>query len=122
VLIVAIAARPIVIGVCVFAIGSIAVLVLPFPFGWLAYAPAFLAGAVTSFFARDERICPLLILGCANAAVTGVLNLAVTPFGLTDFPGWWSSWFAAAVSLPFILVLGLIGGAIVGVWQRGTHA
>ena len=84
--------------------------------------PAFFAGAVTSLMAREERIYPLLILGCTNAAVAGLLSLAMTPFRMTDFPGWRASLIAAALSLPFVLVLGIVGGAIVGVWRRGTHA
>jgi hypothetical protein len=125
---VALEAKPIALGASVFAVGSIAVGLLPLPFDWLIYTPALFAGAVTGFAARDKRVHPLLVLGCVNAVIAGFLSLAMTPLrvamtpiGMSEFP-WRASLIAAALSLPFILGLGLVGWALVGVLERGTHA
>ena len=115
-------AKAVAIGSLVFAIGSVAVAFLPMPFDWLIFSPGFFAGAVTAYLARDKRIYPLLVLACVAAALSGVLSLVLTPFHMTDFPGWRASFTAALASLPFTAALVLGGGAIVGVWQRARHA
>ena len=115
-------AKAITIGSLVFAIGLVAVTFLPMPFEWLIFSPAFFAGAVTAYLLRDKRIYPLLVLACVAAALSGALSLVLTPFHMTDFPGWRASFVATLVSLPFTVGLVLFGGAIVGVWQRARHA
>ena len=80
-------ARAIAIGAVVFAVGSVATLVIPLPFDWLLFAPAVLSGAVAAFFVHSKRIYPFVLLGCTNAMLVGLLSLSLTPFGMTDFPG-----------------------------------
>jgi hypothetical protein len=119
---VALEPKPIALGACVFVVGSLAVPLLSLHLDWLIYIPALFAGAVTGFTARDKGVHSLLVLGCINDVLAVLLSLVMTSFGMADFYGWRALLFLAALSLPFILGLGLAGWAIVGVFERDTHA
>jgi hypothetical protein len=114
-------AKAIAIGCAVFLVTSVVTLAVPLP-GWLLYGPAVVAGAAAAVLFRTENIYPFLLLGCANALMSGFISLVLTPFGMTDFPGWEGFFVAAFLSLPFVLVLTLVGSAIVGLWQRYGRA
>ena len=81
------------------------------------------AGGVTAFFAQRRQFAAVLALGVAGAILVSLINLVGSLVGIaSDFPGLGSVPLVFGLSLLVQVPLVLIGGALVGLWQRSKHA
>jgi len=88
-----------------------------------AYLVPLVAGGVAAALAQRHQFATVLLLGIAGAVLVAVINFIGSSVGIpSDFPGLGSVPLVAALSLLVQVPLVLIGGAIVGVWQRRRHS
>src|SRR5262245_25236136 len=78
---------------------------------WLPYVCVLLGGALTGYLVKAKLFTHLTLLALAMAAAHALFNIASNELGQpTDFPG--GSFIALVLSLPVILILAYVGGAV----------
>ena len=87
------------------------------------YAVPVVAGAVTAYLSRQHQFAKLLLLGLTSAVVLSIINFAGSSLGVgSDFPEASGIPIVAVLSLVVQVPLVIVGGAIVGLWQRSRQA
>ena len=80
---------------------------------WLPYVCVLLGGALTGYLVKAKLFTHLTLLALSMAAAHALFNFASNELGQpTDFPGTGGSLIAFLLSLPVILILAYIGGAV----------
>ena len=113
-------ARPLIIALVLFAL--LHALLFPLStagfvsysvYRWLPEVVTLVAAGVAGYLIRRHLLIQLLLLGVAFSVYTALLNLAWSGLGLpADFAGPSGSLVLALVSLPFFVLLSLIGGLV----------
>ncbi|RLA01459.1 MAG: hypothetical protein DRQ47_08050 [Gammaproteobacteria bacterium] len=80
---------------------------------WAPYLTMFICGLVTGHLAKSRIWLSLMFLGFSMAIIMGILNFLWHTVGFSsDFPGVVGSLHLTILSIPYALILSIIGGAL----------
>lgn len=121
--------KPIAVGLGLFVAAQAAYLTLvaavntlPPAVIWLPYFAAMLCAAATGYLAKSRRFVQVSVLAVLMAIVLGMSNIIWTSLGLpADIHGLAGALVVGGMSLPFILVLAIVGGYIGGAFHGGAR-